>query len=56
VAIAVLLCSRALVYVSTAYSQCPDCEIKEEVYTVLIDYQQIFYGKMLDEETAKKIW
>jgi hypothetical protein len=56
VVIAVLLCSQALVYVSTAYSQCPHREIREEVYPVPLDYQQIFEGKMLDEETAKKVW
>jgi hypothetical protein len=56
VVIAVLLCSQALVYVSTAYSQCPRCEIREDVYPVPLDYQQMFYGKKLDEETVKKIW
>jgi len=56
VAISVLLCKQALGYVSTFYSQCPHCEIKEEVYPVPLDYQQIFDGKPLDEETAKKAW
>jgi len=56
VAIAVLLCSQALVYVSTAYSQCPHCEIREEVYPVPLDYGQIFCGKMLDEGRAKEMW
>ena len=52
---AAFLCSQALVYVSTAYSQCPRSEIKEEVYPVPVDYKQIFDGNMLDEETAEKV-
>jgi len=56
VAIAVLLCLQALVYVSTAYSQCPHREIREQVYPVSLDYQHIFDGRMLDEETAMNIW
>ena len=32
------------------------CEIREDVYPVPLDYQHIFEGKMLDEETAKKVW
>jgi len=56
VALAVLLCSQALVYVSTAYSQCPHCEIREEVYPVPLDYHQILDGKILDEGTAKSVW
>ncbi|GFG36354.1 hypothetical protein Cfor_05961 [Coptotermes formosanus] len=45
---------EALVYVSTAYSQCPNSEIKEEVYPMPVDNGQIFDGKMLDEEIAMK--
>jgi hypothetical protein len=56
VAIAALMCSQALVYVSTAYSQCPHYEIREDVYPVPLDFQQIFEGYLLDEETAKKVW
>jgi len=56
VVIAVLLCSQALVYVSTAYPQCSHCLIREEVYPVPLDYQQICDGKMLVEEIAKKVW
>jgi hypothetical protein len=56
VVIAVVLYSQALVYVSTAYSQCPHYEIKEDVYPVPLDFQQIFEGNLLDEETAKKVW
>jgi len=55
VAIAVLLCSKVLLYVSTAYRQCPHCEEREQVYRVSLDYQQVFGGKMLDEETARKV-
>ena len=55
-AIAVLLCLQALVYVSTAYSQCPHREIREQVYPVSLDYQQIFDGRILDEESAKRVW
>ena len=54
--IPVPLCSQALVYVSTAYSQCPHCEIREEVYPVPLDYQRIFEGNLLDEETANRVW
>ena len=53
VAKSVLLFPQALVYVSTAYSRRPHCEIREQVYPVPIDYQQIFDGKMLDKETSK---
>jgi hypothetical protein len=28
----------------------------EELYPVPLDYEQIFDGKILDEETAKKLW
>jgi hypothetical protein len=46
---------QALVYVSTAYSQCPHSEIKEEVYPLPIEYKQIFDGKIVDEETMMKV-
>jgi hypothetical protein len=45
-----------MVYVSTAYSQCPRSEIKEEIYSVPVDYKQIFEGRLLDEETIMKVW
>ena len=54
--IILLLCLQALVYVSTAYSQCPRCEIREQVYPVPLDYQRIFEGNLLDKETANRIW
>ena len=38
-AITVLLFSLVLVYVSTAYSQGPDCEIREHVHPVALDYK-----------------
>jgi hypothetical protein len=56
VALLVVMCSQALVYVSTAYSQCPRCVIREPVYPVPLDYRQIFEGNLLDEETAKRVW
>ncbi|GFG36353.1 hypothetical protein Cfor_05960, partial [Coptotermes formosanus] len=40
----------------SAYSQCPNSEIKEEVYPMPVDNGQIFDGKMLDEEIAMKVW
>jgi hypothetical protein len=40
--------------VSTAFSQCPHSEIKEEVYPLPIEYKQIFNDK-LDEETMMKV-
>jgi hypothetical protein len=49
VATAILLRSQALVYVPTAYSQCPHCETRDEMYPVPLDYQRIFDGKMMDE-------
>jgi hypothetical protein len=30
--------------------------IREEVYPVPLGCRQIFDGKILDEETAKKVW
>jgi len=44
------------VYVSTAYSQCPYNEIKEEIYPMHVDDKHIFEGKMLDEVAAMKHW
>jgi hypothetical protein len=42
--------------VSTAYSQCPYYEIKEEICPMHVDYKHIFDGKMLDEGIAMKLW
>jgi len=44
------------VYVSTAYSQCPYSEIKEEIYPMHVDYKHIFDGEMVDEGIAMKLW
>jgi len=45
-----------LVYVSTAYSQCPHSEIKEEIYPMHVGNKHIFDGKIVDEEVAMKLW
>jgi hypothetical protein len=44
------------VYVSTAYSQYPYSEIKEEMYPLHVDYKQIFVGKKLEEEILMEVW
>ena len=43
-------------YVSTAYSQCPYNEIKEEIYPMHVDFKHIFDGEKLNEEIAMKLW
>jgi hypothetical protein len=35
---------------------CVYSEIRKKVYPVSLDYRKIFDGKMMDEETAKKVW
>jgi hypothetical protein len=45
---------QALVFVSTAYSQCPLSEIKEEVYPVDVDHRMLTEAKSLDGESGLK--
>ena len=53
-AIAVLVCSQALVYMSTAYSQCPYHEIREEVYPVPTGCRQILMEKCWTKKRQRK--
>jgi hypothetical protein len=43
------LCKQALVYVSTAYSQCPHSEIEEKIYPMDLDLpveEEVMDGKL----------
>jgi hypothetical protein len=45
---------QAVVFVSTAYSQCPHSEIKEEVYPTDVDHRHLVEAAFLDEESGMK--
>jgi hypothetical protein len=45
---------QALVFVSTAYSQCPHSEIKEQVYPIDVDHRQPVEVTSLDGESEMK--
>jgi hypothetical protein len=46
------LCTQALVYVSTAYSQCPQSEIEEKIYPM--DLELAVEGGVKDGENGTK--